>query len=106
MKFTLTFTEKEYNALNKVAEVFTDGKKEKFFGPDFVENYAVAVRYSEDTFCDMLDVIIDRKKEIKAVFNAVKAYVNSIVALMSSNFISDFSKTFSAFQQSEEKLNK
>lgn len=62
MKFTLTFTEKEYNALNKVAEVFTDGEKEKFFGPDFVENYAVAVRYSEDTFCDMLDVIIDRKK--------------------------------------------
>lgn len=75
-------------------------------GPDFVENYAVTVRYSEDTFCDMLDVIIGRKKEIKAVFNAVKAYVNSIVALMSSNFIGDFSKAFGAFQQSEEKLNK
>lgn len=105
MKFTLTFTEKEYNALNKVAGAFTEGEHE-FFGPNFNENHAVAVKYSEDTFCDMLDVIIDRKKEIKAVFNAVKAYVNSIVALMSSNFISDFSKAFGAFQQSEEKLNK
>lgn len=35
MKFTLTFTEKEYNALNKVTEVFTDEEKEKFFGPRF-----------------------------------------------------------------------
>lgn len=105
MKFALTFTDKEYTALNKVARAFTEGEHE-FFGPNFDKNHAVAVRYSEDTFCDMLNIIINRKKEIKAVFNAVKAYANSIVALMSSNFISDFSKAFGAFQQSEEKLNK
>lgn len=105
MKFALTFTDKEYTALNKVARAFTEGEH-KFFGSNFDKNHAVSVKYSEDTFCDMLNIIIDRKKEIKAVFNAVKAYANSIVALMSSNFISDFSKAFGAFQQSEEKLNK